>query len=237
MIVEPPAFLKVDADKLRIAMRLYHFTSQQFGLQSLRDKRVKIARFQELNDPFDFIGLAVPYPSQRKYLNDMKNEAYGRQGMVCMSTSWKEPLLWGHYADKHRGMCLGFDVEADDWQEVIYSKERPSLDSLCVQTVLDISKSQWEKLFRTKFKAWEYEREYRHFINLGEPDLVSGLHFHSFSERMKLARVIIGDRSTIDESILKRIRALVGENVEVFQARPAFRTFEVVKRQNGFAWN
>lgn len=37
-------------------MRLYHFTSQKFGLLALKDRRLKIARINELNDPFEFLG-------------------------------------------------------------------------------------------------------------------------------------------------------------------------------------
>ena len=40
-------------------MRLHYFTTAQFGLEAIRDKRLKIARINELNDPFEFLGLAL----------------------------------------------------------------------------------------------------------------------------------------------------------------------------------
>ncbi len=35
-------------------MIVYHFTSSEFALRALRDHRLKIARINELNDPFEF---------------------------------------------------------------------------------------------------------------------------------------------------------------------------------------
>ncbi|NKK82626.1 DUF2971 domain-containing protein [Rhizobium leguminosarum bv. viciae] len=49
-------------------------------------------------------------------------------GLLCMSTTWQEPLLWSHYADKHKGMCLGFDVDDTHWEPARYRAARPSLN-------------------------------------------------------------------------------------------------------------
>jgi len=217
-------------------VKLYYFTSQQYALESLRDKRLKIARFSELNDPFDFMGLALDYYTQRHYLNLARDEADKAHGIICMSTSWQEPLLWGHYADKHKGICLGFDVVKEDWKKVRYVKSRPTLQSLGVSTLLDMSDEQWETVSLTKFKAWSYEREFRRLVDLGEPDLVSSLHFQPFSDAMRLREVIFGYRSTVGEAMLNKLCLHVGGSVEVFQARPAFREFKIVRRQNGFSW-
>lgn len=35
-------------------MVVYHFTTSEFALKALRDRRLKIARINELNDPFEF---------------------------------------------------------------------------------------------------------------------------------------------------------------------------------------
>ncbi|MDW9570209.1 DUF2971 domain-containing protein [Sinorhizobium meliloti] len=31
-------------------------------------------------------------------------------GIVCLSDNWQHPMMWSHYADRHRGICLAFDV-------------------------------------------------------------------------------------------------------------------------------
>lgn len=35
-------------------MIVHHFTSSEFALKALRDRRLKIAHINELNDPFKF---------------------------------------------------------------------------------------------------------------------------------------------------------------------------------------
>ena len=35
--------------------RLYYYTGKQWGIKSLWEKRLKIARYQDLNDPFELI--------------------------------------------------------------------------------------------------------------------------------------------------------------------------------------
>lgn len=212
--------------------RLYYFTSQHYALESIRLKRVKIARFKELNDPFDFVGLAVDLPSQRYYMNRIWDQIDSEIGIICMSTTWQEPLLWGHYADKHKGICLGFDVEAKDWHKVKYRKERPSLARYGAKTLSDITDERWAEISLTKFKAWEYEREYRHLVDLKDPDS-NGLHFHPFSERMVLRQLIVGFRSTATRAM---VQELVGDDVEAFQARPAFKGFSIVKQHRPELW-
>ncbi|MDQ1185456.1 DUF2971 domain-containing protein [Agrobacterium larrymoorei] len=93
-------------------MRLYYYTKLQYGLAAIRDKRIKISLYDSLNDPFDFLGLAIDYRSERRRLSKIKKELSASFGIVCLSETWKEPLMWGHYADSHRGICLGFEVEA-----------------------------------------------------------------------------------------------------------------------------
>lgn len=35
-------------------LRLYYFTTERYALEAIRDQRLKIARLNELNDPFEF---------------------------------------------------------------------------------------------------------------------------------------------------------------------------------------
>jgi hypothetical protein len=33
------------------------------------------------------------------------------QGVCCFSTTYASPLLWSHYGDQHRGLCIGYGVD------------------------------------------------------------------------------------------------------------------------------
>jgi hypothetical protein len=76
--------------------------------------------------------------------------------ILSFSEDAKHPLMWAHYADAHRGVCLGFDTRhLPAIAQVRYPKRVPRLDA---------ELSDEKKLvaaFLTKRAAWSYEREWR----------------------------------------------------------------------------
>ncbi|RDL50218.1 hypothetical protein BLJAPNOD_01338 [Ensifer sp. M14] len=154
-------------------------------------------------------------------------------GILCLSSNWCEPLPWGHYADKHRGMCLGFDVSEESWKAVKYVSERSKVAYLAPLTD-DLA----DHLVLSKFKAWEYEREYRTIFDLQEmsPDPVNGHYFTGFSDRITLREVIVGHKCPVTRARLKSVLGEDAASVEQKKARPAFRTFEVVEQRQKRMW-
>jgi hypothetical protein len=45
-------------------------------------------------------------------------------GLLCFAGDWSEPVMWSHYAEKHTGICLGFDVSRSAVQQVSYQDDR-----------------------------------------------------------------------------------------------------------------
>jgi hypothetical protein len=79
-------------------------------------------------------------------------------GVYCIADKPDNLLMWSHYADSHRGVCLGFDPERfpfDVAQQVTYSLER--------ERVLpsDDHDEKLRKALLCKSKDWEYESEWR----------------------------------------------------------------------------
>jgi hypothetical protein len=91
-------------------MLVFHFINEEFGLEDLRKRRLKIATLNELNDPFEFLGVNLSGKSLRRAFKVMKDQLSVRYGLLCFSHNWHNPVQWSHYADKHRGLCLGFDI-------------------------------------------------------------------------------------------------------------------------------
>lgn len=213
-------------------MRLYHFTSEKFGLLAIKDRRLKIARINELNDPFEFLGWDLQESETRAKLRQWKVDRNAELGILCFSSKWTNPLLWSHYADKHHGMALGFDVPDDD----LYSPVRYRRTRLPMPTGRELVGADLDNLLLTKFSAWRYESEYRCFCRLDESMHENGLYFEPFSPTLKLAEVIVGDQSTVSRA---ELAAALGEEqtcTTSFKARPAFGTFSVVKNRNAALW-
>jgi hypothetical protein len=84
-------------------------------------------------------------------------------GVTCFSETVDDLLMWGHYADGHRGFCLEFDT-ADPLlgsvKQVRYSDQFPKLD---VTAITSKKFDQIMHLLLTKASHWSYEREWRAF--------------------------------------------------------------------------
>lgn len=71
------------------------------------------------------------------------------------------PLLWSHYASKHKGICVQFDHTRDPFKfanKVSYTTDFPAVtypfdDSLINELIV--------KSILTKAKYWDYEKEFR----------------------------------------------------------------------------
>jgi len=118
-------------------------------------------------------------------------EGYGVQSFSIDSTSL---LMWAHYAQNHKGLCIQFDLGDQEsgplgplW-EVEYADERPMV---AIVTDTEDREVMFRRGLLTKSKAWEYEREYR-AIRFEGPGLVS-------FEPHLLTAVILGARIAGDK--------------------------------------
>ena len=116
-------------------MRFYHFTNAENGLDDLEQKHLKIARIKDLNDPFEVMGVDLSNPENRRVLEELKAHYNEEIGLLCFSKNWDNPVQWAHYADKHKGLCLGFDVADDFLAEVTYEDERLPADNCFAEMV------------------------------------------------------------------------------------------------------
>lgn len=210
-------------------MRVYYLTSAPFALSNLSLRRLKISRFGDLNDPFELLAANLENPDYRKAFAAMKHKINESKGLICFSRTWTNPLLWGHYAEKHTGIALGFDIADSLLSEVLYTSRRVRIkvDERTKKPMLD--EALVDRLLRTKFKDWKYEDEYRLFVQLDPATKESGLYFMDFSVDLRLMEVIFGPKCELP---IDRIRSLLQDDlrdVEVLKARMAFRSFQVVQ--------
>jgi len=80
-------------------------------------------------------------------------------GILCLSELADDILMWSHYADSHRGVCLEFDAQSDFFaraQSVKYQLDRPILNP-----ILDSPARMAVSALLTKAEHWAYEKEWR----------------------------------------------------------------------------
>ncbi len=155
-------------------------------------------------------------------------------GLLCFCRTWRNPVMWAHYAKNHTGVCYGFDVDPRIFVDVRYVSER-LYPNLTLENFLEhVGEDQMVDLFATKFIHWGYEEEVRLLIKMSERVGKNELVFHNFSDFMKLKEVILGPRCKIS---IQETEAVTSNNdVSIFKARLAFQRFEVVRQKNKALW-
>jgi len=211
-------------------MRVYYLTGAQFAISNIALRRIKISRYRDLNDPFELLGANLVNRTYRRALQKTKEEIDSTQGIICFSKRWKNPLLWGHYAEKHTGIALGFDVPDECLTSMLY---RETLEKITLDPATGKPSENFvERLLRVKFRDWKYEEEVRLTLELDHRSVESGMFFEPFSGKLQLKEVILGPKCEIP---ISSVRELVeGDTPKVFvvKSRIAFSKFGVVENRS-----
>ena len=148
-----------------------------------------------------------------------------RYRIYCLSARPDSQLMWGHYADHHRGVCLEFDVRTPDFSSAIQVDYNAAYPNFSLIDDSDLSP------FHTKPSDWAYKEEYRLIAHEASEALRSGtLMTHDdgmfqFSEDA-LVSVIVG--SSASEATTREIADLLrGSGVLLRTARRVSHRYEL----------
>ncbi|MEW7972761.1 MAG: DUF2971 domain-containing protein [Candidatus Thiodiazotropha endolucinida] len=208
-------------------MRVYHFLSKEHGLQALEKQRLKVARINELNDPFELLAAELSDRADRQRFLKWKDETSCRIGFLCFSRRIINPLLWSHYADRHRGVALELEVDDQLAVPVQYRRSRMKLDIQRIKSSGGFSEKLAEQLGSTKSRHWLYEEEVRVAIDLQDCQSEGNLLFEPMRNGLKIVSITAGPLCELDSSEI-RCRLAKGNEITLYYARIAFRSFDVV---------
>lgn len=118
------------------------------------------SRIDQLNDPYEF------------YLVDNTGtdvyETFKKTLCVCcFSKNMNSILMWSHYADNHRGVCLEWDFDTEKNKgnliEIEYNNIITVVDEVERMNSghLSLNVTTNGKFMKTKFQTWEHEEEIR----------------------------------------------------------------------------
>ncbi|MDO8800990.1 DUF2971 domain-containing protein [Phenylobacterium sp.] len=218
-------------------MRVYHFVNAGYGLQNIQRRRLKIATIEDLNDPFELRAMVLSTAHKRWAIGEWRRDIASKVGLLCFSTSWRNPVQWSHYAHHHTGLCLGFDIPEKFLMPVTYqAKLHPDLITPALNRA-EMGEGAVLKLLSTKYSHWRYEREIRMFMDLEVAQTEGALYFHPFDDEMRLTEVIIGAQCTIKRAALADALGDLAGEVATEKARLAFRSFNVIRQRKADLWD
>jgi hypothetical protein len=204
-------------------MRVYKFLSCKYGLRALREQRLKISEIRSLNDPFELIAIDLSDPKLRQAVIKTRDEIGTDRGILCFSKHWHNPVLWAHYADSHKGLCLGFDVPDDGPQAIDY-----------VENPLKLTRLNYEvanKMLFTKYEHWRYEEELRMWATLEEKS--GSYYFMDFGEKLRLSEIILGAGCPVSQRKITQTLGSHLQGITILKARLAYNAFRIVEDENG----
>lgn len=150
-------------------VRLFKYKSLEnldHVLDILENERIYCAKYCQLNDPFEgILGLSIAKKGMNakelSKLSDFykvhKDELH-RYNICSFSATNDNVLMWAHYADSFRGVCIEIELPVDhpNLYKVEYVDNKSSLEVV-----------EPKDLLRYKMADWAYEREFR-IITEGE---------------------------------------------------------------------
>jgi len=205
---------------------------------------MRFSKPSQFNDPFDCCPArlseiptgALPHAIVDNVSHHMQKVTGKVVGVSCLTPHLRKMLMWSHYGDQHRSVCVGFDTETllekcptnsegnpayKEIREVTYTKVRPNT-------------SDTDVIYK-KSEEWAYEDEYRivSFAAQGHPQWGSGV-WNIPMESIK--EVVFGARvpMTLQEhlvSILMRYRPDISRKKAVLHSKKFEIVIEYLNKQ------
>ena len=123
---------------------------------------IRLSNFNYFNDPADpLIKLnKEAFEAIEKYTNDIK--------IYSLSSEYNNFLMWSHYANEHKGICVAYDISnINEYDNMILKKVRYTNNVILGEYkhmfdnyALNLE-SYFISLFYLKHKNWKYKKEYR----------------------------------------------------------------------------
>lgn len=172
----------------------------------------------EVDDPVRFLlGQYIEYELLRRY----------DKGVFSLAKRPTCPLMWSHYADQHRGLCLGYSIpEAamPNIHKIHYGGDRLVRASV-VEDMLNGDEAARQTVDNAvllkKAKPWAYEREWRLIGPRGNQD-----------SPLELEEVVFGMRcdSAVKYAVVQALEKR-DRPVRFFEIRELRSSFILVKRR------
>ncbi len=208
-------------------MKHYRYLSEEYGALALQTGLWKVGRFSELNDPLDCRPRFLPHKGTHFSNEDAINKAIDdRMGVICYSRKNRDPVIWSHYSDHHRGIALEFSFPR---KIRILTVEYPATNKRPVIVVKMPGREPWDevrKAYTVKARSWRYEKETRQFIHLKDCKPV-GRHYYQSMPTEYLTAVIIGYRSSLTPGDIRRMSSGLSRSkpIRVFRAEASGTSF------------
>lgn len=189
-------------------MKIYKYCDTSH-LENLKNNELYLGKMGFLNDKYEGVFkiavsesikpqfykfLTGAYPKDgvlqnviNSQLVDIVRDAYLSDVGICSFSEYNNSLkMWGHYADKLKGICLEFDTDKSIFKDAKPVKYLEDIFTIELNTIKDFNadffRNVGTELVYYKYKIWEEEKEWRIFGPAAipqkyEPDALTAIYF------------------------------------------------------------
>jgi Protein of unknown function (DUF2971) len=202
--------------------RLYRYcrldrpSGMEQEIDAFRKRYVHASTYKRMNDPMEGFyspsGRLTREPYWRETYRDILNAKQGI-GIACFSETYDNELMWAHYADNYRGICIGYSAvklrdnlpESARLVRVAYAETPIYLSKYDRDDVVKAA----QKILSQKKYNWAYEREWRVMADSPgqlpyQGDVVTDVYFGS--------RILQHEKHSI-------IEGMGGRNISFYQMK------------------
>ncbi len=217
--------IKIDVDRTeleRLCFKLLRRTrKREAAVAAIGELRyLSTEDFKDINDPAreDYLKRLLVREIERL----LAAELAGR-GVLSLSAVWDSPLMWSHYADQHRGICIEYDTSElshPNIGAINYEASRSIKTSDLIKWKFENCPEAEKRIistyFFTKASEWKYEKEWR------DISATSGV----CPSRFRITGVHFGFRC--DTSVITTI-------VRLYSSAQAVDLYEIYPPDGGFS--
>lgn len=174
-------------------MKIYHFTNQSAAIEKIiPNMALKFNSIKNTNDPREYYAWSLyEEKSEEDFEKSMEIGQKLRENckILCFNKGndgFKNLMMWAHYGDNHRGICLEIDedkfLESNGelfnnqsyfmYDKINYRSEENtpsfSIPRINLNKTNNVIDENYKELFFTKYECWQEEQEWRILIKANE---------------------------------------------------------------------
>lgn len=181
------------------------FKNWNYILDIVLNNRLYATTFDKMNDPMEGLFSYTAFYFQQGIVDSIKN-AKMKIKICSLSKTYKEVLLWSHYADSHKGICIELEVLEN---ENVRSDGVRYVTSIPHIFLPPIDEPKVQDILFCKSSHWEYEQEYRCLLTDNNKDSYIPI---------KISRIFVGCKAkSSDKKLLQDLLNGIKSDVAVVQ--------------------
>lgn len=163
-----------------------------------------------------------------KKVKDARNNAL----ISCFSKRYDSILMWSHYGDKHKGVCIEFDRPEKDFLDIKYSKKRCKFDLedttrrllgyMLLNEEADVNDEKLirciSKPFIIKSFDWKYEEEVRCILSSNSEGVSTLEDLKLYKMPTNISKIYVGCKVNENSAEYKKLLQMANsKNIKVVE--------------------